>query len=123
MRVFWVRGQYGDVIFREKDFGGLVRTKYAQEIMKTIFPNSNIIDVAIKRPFRNDDEISGNYISLPLKKKQIVARAFFKIFRKTPLTADFGITAASFYVQVNGAKLLEELRKYRKIVVVIDSLG
>ena len=123
MRVFWVRGQYGDVIFREKDFGGLVRTKYAQEIMKTIFPNSNIIDVAIKRPFRNDDEISGNYISLPLKKKQIVARAFFKIFRKTPLTADFGITAASFYVQVNGTKLLEELRKYRKNVVVIDSLG
>jgi len=123
LKIFWIRGRYGSVIFKEKSSGGLVRTKYAQEMMKTIFPDSDIIDVVIKRPFRNGDEISGNYISLPLKKKQIVARTFFKIFRKIPLTADFGITASSFYVQVDGTKLLEELKKYRKNVVVIDSLG
>ena len=124
MRIYWIHGLYSIVVFGEKSWGGLVRTKHAQHLLKGIIPSAKLIDVVIKPPFKKlTREEPSEILELPLRRNQMFTRILSKFLRKISPLNNFGTGIGSLSTGVNCKKFLwKVLRNREKYLLVIDSI-
>ena len=123
MRIYWIHGLYSTIVFGEKVWGGLVRTKSTQLLLKSIIPSAEIIDVVIKRPFEMTRKQSSGFLQFPLEISSIIMRGFSKFLRKIPPLRRLGIGLNSISTKMRCRDLYEKLSKDNgEYLLVVDSI-
>jgi len=112
-------------VFGEKSWGGLVRTKSTQLLLKNIIPSAELIEVVIKPPFKKIMKKKGNpeILELPLKRNQIFIRGVSKFLRSLSPLSNFSTGIGSLSTSMRCEKFLQKvLRNKEKYLLVIDSI-